>query len=425
MDFEKLALDYHEREPRGKIGIELTKPLDSQDDLSIAYSPGVAGPCRMIEKDPHESFRYTARSNLVAVITDGTAVLGLGNIGPDAAKPVMEGKAMLFRKFGGVNAFDLEVRAESADHFISVVKSLEPTFGGINLEDIKAPECFYIEERLIEMMDIPVFHDDQHGTAIIAGAALLNALEITGRRIEEAQIVVCGGGAAAIACADLYVELGANIRHITMVDSRGVIYEGRKEGMNPYKQKYALSTNNRTLADAMKDKDVFIGVSAAGIVSQDMVRTMAKNPIIFAMANPNPEITPPEVKAARPDAIVATGRSDYPNQVNNLLGFPYIFRGALDVQARRINMTMKKAAVAALAGLAKTEVPASVQKVYEKEGKLAFGRNYLIPKPIDPRVLTHVAPEVARAAMETNVARVMLDIPTYIKTLEKMQQNSK
>ena len=422
MDFEHLALSYHEKEPRGKIGIQLTKPLDTQEDLAIAYSPGVAGPCRMIEKNPQDSFRYTGRSNLVAVVTDGTAVLGLGNIGPDAAKPVMEGKAMLFRKFGRVNAFDLEVRAQSPDHFISVVKSLEPTFGGINLEDIKAPECFYIEEKLIEMMDIPVFHDDQHGTAIIASAALMNALEITGRTIGNTRIVVSGGGAAAIACADLYVELGADINLITMIDSRGVIHAGRTEGMNAYKRKYAHASNARSLADAMKGADVFIGVSAAKIVSQDMVRSMNTNPIVFAMANPNPEITPPEVKAARADAIVATGRSDYPNQVNNVLGFPAIFRGALDVQARRINMTMKRAAATALAQLAKTEVPAQVQRVYEKEGKLSFGPNYLIPKPIDPRVLIHVASEVARAAMETKVARKTLDIPSYREYLEKTQE---
>ena len=422
MDFEQLALPYHEREPRGKIGIQLTKPLDTQLDLSIAYSPGVAGPCRLIAKNHEESFRYTGRSNLVAVVTDGTAVLGLGNIGPDAAKPVMEGKAMLFRKFGGVNAYDLEVRSLNPDHFISVVKSLEPTFGGINLEDIKAPECFYIEEKLIEMMDIPVFHDDQHGTAIIASAALMNALEITGRDIKKTHIVISGGGAAAIACADLFVELGADIRLMTMVDSRGVIHAGRKEGMNPYKQKYANATETRTLADALKGADVFIGVSAAGIVSQDMVRSMAKNPVIFAMANPNPEITPSDVKAARPDAIIATGRSDYPNQVNNVLGFPAIFRGALDVQASRINMTMKKAAAVALAQLAKSEVPAQVQHVYEKEGKLAFGPQYLIPKPIDPRVLTSVASAVAKAAIETKVARKLIDIPTYIQSLEKMQK---
>jgi malate dehydrogenase (oxaloacetate-decarboxylating)(NADP+) len=417
MDFEKMALPYHEQHPRGKIGITLTKPLDTREDLSVAYSPGVAGPCRAIEKDPATSFLYTGRANLVAVVTDGSAVLGLGNIGPEAAKPVMEGKSMLFKKFGGVNAFDIELYSQDPDHLISVVKALEPTFGGINLEDIKAPECFYIEQQLQEQMDIPVFHDDQHGTAIIGAAAFLNALELTGRSIEQVKVVFSGGGAAAIACADLFLELGVRKENVLMADSRGVIYEGRSVGMNPYKAKYAAQTEKRTLEQALCGADVFIGVSVAGVVTAEMVRSMAPSPIVFAMANPDPEITPPEALKARPDAIMATGRSDYPNQVNNVLGFPYIFRGALDVQARRINLEMKKAAVFALAELAKEPVPEAVQKVYQNEGRLAFGPNYLIPKPIDPRVLTKVAPRVAAAAMSSGVARKKVDLAAYEKEL--------
>ncbi len=416
---KKYALEYHEQGRAGKIEVVPTKPCFTSLDLSLAYSPGVAHPCLEIEKNPHDVFKYTAKGNLVAVVSNGSAVLGLGNIGALAGKPVMEGKGVLFKRFADVDVFDIEVNESTVEGMVNVVKALEPTFGGINLEDIKAPECFEIERQLIEIMDIPVFHDDQHGTAIISSAGLVNALEITGRDFATTKVVVNGAGASAIACASLYIEMGIRPENIIMCDSKGVIYKGRKEGMNKYKEKFAVETSARTLADAVKGADVFLGCSVKGAMTQDMVRDMAPNPIIFAMANPDPEITPEEVKAVRDDAIVATGRSDYPNQVNNVLGFPFIFRGALDVKARKINIEMKKAAVLALAALAKEEVPVEVKQAYDNED-FSFGRNYIIPKPFDTRVLTYVAPAVAKAAMETGVAREPIeDLNAYTLDLEQ------
>jgi malate dehydrogenase (oxaloacetate-decarboxylating)(NADP+) len=417
-DLEKEALEYHQREPRGKIGTQLTKKIDTQLELSIAYSPGVAGPCREIHKDESKSFLYTGRGNLVGVISNGSAVLGLGNLGAAASKPVMEGKAMLFKKFADIDVFDIEVNATDPDHFISVVKALEPTFGGINLEDIKAPECFYIEEKLRACMSIPVFHDDQHGTSIIAAAAFLNALEITERNIKKTKVVFSGGGAAAVACANLFLELGVAADNLIMCDSKGVIYEGRTDGMNQYKAKFARATKLRTLEEALKGADAFVGVSAANVVSPQMIMGMAPNPIIFALANPDPEIHPDLAKKHRPDAIIATGRSDFPNQVNNVLGFPFIFRGALDVGAKCVNEAMKLAAVKAIAELAKADVPEIVSRVYDKAGGYAFGRDYLIPKPIDPRVVMHVAPAVAKAAMDSGVARQKIDMEEYKERIE-------
>jgi malate dehydrogenase (oxaloacetate-decarboxylating)(NADP+) len=420
VDYEKLALEYHAREPRGKIFTGLSKPVSSQKDLSIAYSPGVAGPCREIAKNSELSFEYTGRANLVGVISNGTAVLGLGDIGPEAAKPVMEGKAVLFKKFADIDVFDIEVAAKDPDQFISAVAALEPTFGGINLEDIKAPECFYIEEELRKKMKIPVFHDDQHGTSIIAGAAFLNALEITSRKIENVKVVFSGGGAAAVACANLFISLGVKPSNLIMCDSKGVIFKGRTEGMNKYKEKFALETKLRTLDEALKGADAFVGVSAAGVLKPEMIMPMADNPIIFALANPDPEITPADARKARPDCIVATGRSDYPNQVNNVLGFPFIFRGALDVQATTINEEMKMAAVRGIAKLAKEDVPEQVLRAYNTAEGYKFGRDYLIPKPMDPRVLLYVAPAVAEAAMKSGVARKKLDIPQYTQHIERI-----
>ncbi len=412
------ALDYHSDGRPGKIEVISTKPTMTAMDLSKAYSPGVAWPCLEIAKDPELAYKYTAKGNLVAVISNGTAVLGLGNIGALAGKPVMEGKGLLFKRFADIDVFDIEVNESSVEGMINVVKALEPTFGGVNLEDIKAPECFEIETRLIEMMDIPVFHDDQHGTAIICSAAFLNALELTGRDIKKTKVAVSGAGAAAISCAKLFFELGLPKENLIMCDSNGAIYKGRTSGMNKYKDEFAVETKARTLADAMNNADCFIGCSAKGLVNQEMVKTMAKNPIIFAMANPDPEITPAEVHAVRDDAIMATGRSDYPNQVNNVLGFPFIFRGALDVRARKINIQMKLAAVKALADLAKEEVPEEVKLAYGGED-FKFGTNYLIPKPFDSRVLTRVTPAVAKAAMDTGVARVNIpDLQAYARSLE-------
>jgi len=411
------ALEYHTKGRPGKIEVVLTKPCATQRDLSLAYTPGVAEPVREIEKNPDDVYIYTAKGNLVAVVSNGTAVLGLGNVGALAGKPVMEGKGVLFKRFADIDVFDIEVNERDPDKFIEIVAALEPTFGGINLEDIKAPECFYIEEKLKERLQIPVFHDDQHGTAIISGAALLNALELAGKKIEEIKIVVSGAGASAIACAEFYVKLGAKRENILMVDTKGVIYKGRKERMNPYKEKFAADTDARTLEEAMVGADVFLGCSIGGIVSQDMVKKMADSPIIFALANPIPEIGYFEAKEARPDAIVATGRSDYPNQVNNVLGFPFIFRGALDVRSRAINDEMKKAASKALADLAKEDVPDSVLKAYGVE-TLRFGPDYIIPKPLDPRVLLWEAPAVAKAAMETHAARIQIDIEEYKEKLE-------
>jgi malate dehydrogenase (oxaloacetate-decarboxylating)(NADP+) len=410
------ALEYHRRGRAGKIEVTPTKPLETQRDLSLAYTPGVAEPVLEIERDPETAYDYTAKGNLVAVISNGTAILGLGDRGPLASKPVMEGKGVLFKAFADIDVFDIEVDALDPDQFIQVVKAIAPTFGGINLEDIKAPECFIIEEQLKEQLDIPVFHDDQHGTAIISGAALLNGLELVGKDISQVRIVVSGAGASAISCSELAIRLGAKREHITLVDSRGVIYEGREEGMNVYKARFASDTNARTLADAIKDADVFYGLSVAGLLTQEMVRTMADQPLIFAMANPDPEIRYEDAKAARPDAIVATGRSDYPNQINNVLGFPFIFRGALDVRARAINEEMKAAAAYALAALAKEDIPDSVLNAYDLE-RLKFGPEYIIPKPFDRRVLLWESPAVAKAAMETGAARIQVDLESYREEL--------
>ncbi|HEY3411994.1 MAG TPA: NADP-dependent malic enzyme [Armatimonadota bacterium] len=417
MGLNEEALEYHSRKPAGKLEITPTKPCSTQHDLALAYTPGVAEPCRRIAANPDDAFLYTSRGNLVAVITNGTAVLGLGNIGPLAAKPVMEGKALLFKRFADLDAVDLELDTEDPEAFIAAVKLLEPSFGGINLEDIKAPECFLIEERLRAEMNIPVFHDDQHGTAIISGAGLLNALDLVGKRFEDVKIVFSGAGAAAIACARFYKILGAKAENILFVDSKGVLHKGRTEGMNSVKAEFAAETDARTLADALVGADVFVGLSGAGIVSPAMLCSMADKPIVFALANPEPEISYEDALAARPDVIVATGRSDKPNQVNNVLGFPFIFRGALDVRATGVNGAMEIAAARALAELARADVPDSVAKAYGVN-VLHFGPDYLIPKPLDPRVLLWVAPAVAKAAMDTGVARVTLDIDKYREQLE-------
>ncbi len=411
------ALDYHSGGRRGKIEIRPTKPTRTQHDLSLAYSPGVAVPCLEIKANPEDVFTYTTKGNMVGVVTNGTAVLGLGNIGPLAAKPVMEGKAVLFKRFADIDVFDIELNTRDPDNLIRVVKALEPTFGGINLEDIKAPDCFHIEETLKKELDIPVFHDDQHGTAIISGAALLNWLEITEKDISKLKVVINGAGAAGIACGDLIESLGVRHENIIMCDSKGIIYKDRGEGMNPYKERYAVETRLRTLGEAMKGSDVFLGVSVKDAVSKDMVASMAKKPLVMAMANPDPEISWEDAMSVRDDVIMATGRSDYPNQVNNVLGFPFIFRGALDVRARAINMEMKIAATRALADLAKEDVPDSVMKAYGVES-MKFGPNYLIPTPFDPRVLTWEAPAVARAAIQTGVARIEIDIDAYAGQLE-------
>jgi malate dehydrogenase (oxaloacetate-decarboxylating)(NADP+) len=414
------ALDYHSRGRKGKIQVLPTKPTASQRDLALAYSPGVAYPCLAIAEDPLLAYEYTAKGNLVGVISNGTAVLGLGNIGALAGKPVMEGKGVLFKRFADVDVFDLELATTDPEEFIRAVKLLEPTFGGINLEDIKAPECFEIERRLKAEMNIPVFHDDQHGTAIISGAALLNALAVAGKRLDEARIVFSGAGAAALACAQLYLDLGARRENVVLCDKTGVLYTGRTEDLDPYKGAFAVDTPARTLAEALVGADVFIGLSVGGVVSQEMVRGMARDPIVFALANPDPEISYEDVRAAREDAIVATGRSDYPNQVNNVLGFPFLFRGALDVRATDINDAMKLAAVKALAGLAREDVPDGVLRAYGLES-LRFGRDYLIPKPFDYRVLLRVPPAVARAAMESGVARTPIaDFAAYQRRLETL-----
>lgn len=412
------ALAYHMLNNRpGKIEIVATKPMVSQHDLSLAYSPGVAAPCLRIEKDPATAYDYTSKGNLVAVISNGTAVLGLGDLGALASKPVMEGKAVLFKRFAGVDSIDLEVNTRDIEEFINCVRFLGPSFGGINLEDIKAPECFIIEQRLREIMDIPVFHDDQHGTAIIATAGLLNALELTGRSIKDVRVVVNGAGASAIACVELFKRSGVQHDHVIMCDTKGVIYEGRTEHMNQWKSAHAAKTDARTLKEALRGADVFLGLSSKGAVTPDMVKDMAKSPIIFAMANPDPEITPEEAKAARPDAIVATGRSDYPNQINNVLGFPYIFRGALDVQARTINDEMKLAASKAIAALARQDVPDEVAAAYGGR-RLSYGPEYIIPVPFDPRLIVEVPSAVAEAAARTGVARKPFkDIEDYRKVL--------
>lgn len=412
------AIKYHSEGRKGKIEVISTKPCSTQRDLSMAYTPGVAEPCREIHAHPELVYEYTAKGNLVAVVSNGTAVLGLGDIGPEAGKPVMEGKGVLFKRFADIDVFDLELNTKNPDEIVRAVQLLEPTFGGINLEDIKAPECFYIEEKLIETMNIPVFHDDQHGTAIISGAALLNALELQNKKIEDVKVIFSGAGAAGIACAILYLNLGVRLENMYLVDSKGLVYKGRKEGMNPYKERFANGDGPASLGDVMKGADVFCGVSVADLVTKDMVKSMADKPIIFAMANPDPEITYPDAISVRDDIIMATGRSDFPNQVNNVLGFPFIFRGALDVQARTINMEMKIAAVQALANLAKEDVPDSVIRAYGDK-PIMFGKEYIIPKPFDPRVLTWEALAVAKAAVETGVARKPItDWEEYRNALE-------
>jgi malate dehydrogenase (oxaloacetate-decarboxylating)(NADP+) len=414
-NYKQEALDYHSKNVPGKISILPTKPSSTSKDLSLAYTPGVAEPCLEIKEDPSKAYDYTAKGNLVGVITNGTAVLGLGNIGPLASKPVMEGKSVLFKRFANVDAFDLEINELDIDKFIEIVTSLEPTFGGINLEDIKAPECFAIEEKLIEKLDIPVFHDDQHGTAVITAAGLLNALKIAKKEISSVKVIFVGAGAAGIACANLIVDLGVKLENIFMFDSRGLITKSRD--VNKYKAKFAQPVDI-SLSSALSGADVFIGVSKADLLEKEMLLGMASDPIVFAMANPNPEIKYDLAKQTRSDVIMATGRSDYPNQVNNVLGFPFIFRGALDVRASTINAEMKLAAVRALAELAQEEVPKEVVEAYGSE--FSFGPEYIIPKPFDPRVLSRVAYSVAEAAMKSGVARVKVDLVEYKKKLEEI-----
>ena len=412
------ALDFHEFPKPGKIEVTPTKSLATQRDLALAYSPGVAVPCLEIQADPAASYRYTARGNLVAVISNGTAVLGLGNIGALAGKPVMEGKGVLFKKFAGVDVFDIEIDEKDPDKLVDIIASLEPTFGGVNLEDIKAPECFYIEQKLRERMKIPVFHDDQHGTAIISAAAVMNGLRIVNKKIEDVRLVASGAGAASIACLNLLVSLGMKRENITVCDSKGVIYKNRDSNMDDTKKQYAIEDNGqRSLADAIPNADIFLGCSAAGALTQEMVKTMGPNPLILAHANPNPEITPPEAKAVRPDAIICTGRSDFPNQVNNVLCFPFIFRGALDVGATAINEEMKMAAVYAIADLAMAEQNEVVTSAYG-DGEVSFGPDYIIPKPFDPRLIVKIAPAVAKAAMDSGIAtRPIEDFDAYIEKL--------
>ncbi len=414
------ALAYHAEGSPGKIEILPTKPDATQHDLSLAYSPGVAAPCLAIADDADKVYDYTIKGNLVAVVTNGTAVLGLGDIGPLAAKPVMEGKCMLFKHFSGINAFDIEIDATDTEEFVAAVRRIAPTFGGINLEDIKAPECFEIERRLVDELDIPVMHDDQHGTAIIVSAALINALHLSGKRIEEVQIVVNGAGAAAIACTRMFLSLGARRERITMCDSRGVV-TSRRNDLNPVKREFTTDRPITTLREAIAGADVFLGVSTAGVLDAEMVRSMAREPLVMALANPDPEISYEEAKAARPDVIVATGRTDYPNQVNNVLGFPYVFRGALDVRARKINEAMKLAAAFALAELAREDAPAELATDYGVD-RLVFGPDYLIPKLTDPRLLERVAPAVARAAVESGVARRRYDEPQHTQQLKTAKE---
>ena len=418
------VLDYHRMGRPGKIEVIATKPSLTQRDLTLAYSPGVAEASLEVERDPETAYELTAKGNLVAVVSNGTAILGLGDRGPLAAKPVMEGKGLLFKRFADIDVFDIEINARTPAEVIAVVKALEPTFGGINLEDFKAPECFEIEEKCKAQMNIPVFHDDQHGTAIISGAGLLNALEVTGKRADQIRVIISGAGASAVACGEFWIRLGVQRENIMMVDSKGVVFKGRTDGMNPYKERFAVSTKVRTLADAIKGTDVFLGLSAKDILTPEMVKTMAPQPLIFALANPDPEIKYELAKEARPDAIVATGRSDYPNQINNVLGFPFIFRGALDVRAKAINEEMKAAAAKALAALTKEDVPDSVLKAYGLSS-LRFGPEYIVPKPIDPRVLLWEAPAVAQAAMESGVARKAIDLNKYREQLEARQSKGR
>jgi malate dehydrogenase (oxaloacetate-decarboxylating)(NADP+) len=412
------ALEYHAASPAGKVSVVATKPCRTQRDLSLAYTPGVAVPCLEIERDPSLAYRYTSKGNLVGVVSNGTAVLGLGNIGALAGKPVMEGKGVLFKRFADIDVFDIELASEDPKEIIRACQLLEPTFGGINLEDIKAPECFEIEEELKRTMSIPVFHDDQHGTAIISGAALLNAVELAGKRLDQVKLVVNGAGASGISCSEHYIRLGLRRENITMCDTKGVVYKGRKEGMNKYKERFAKDTDARTLEEAVRGADVLLGLSSANCFTPEMLLSMADNPIVFAMANPDPEIPYDLAVATRSDVIMATGRSDYPNQVNNVLGFPFIFRGALDVRATAINDEMKLAATRALAALAREDVPDSVRRIYGVE-RMEFGRDYIIPKPFDSRVLISVASSVAKAAMESGVAQVQVDIEEYKEQLER------
>jgi malate dehydrogenase (oxaloacetate-decarboxylating)(NADP+) len=415
------ALEYHAKGRAGKIKVVPTKDCITAGDLSLAYSPGVAAPCLAIEKNPEDAYKYTAKGNLVAVISNGSAVLGLGNIGALAGKPVMEGKGVLFKRFADVDVFDIEVDSQDVEEIIRFCEMISPTFGGINLEDIRAPECFEIEQRLKESLDIPVFHDDQHGTAIISAAALLNGLKIQEKKIEEVKVVFSGAGAASISCAKLYKDLGVKAENILMTDSQGVMWKGRGAGFNKHKDEFVVETEARTLGDALVGADVFVGLSQAGVVSKDMVKSMADRPLVFAMANPDPEITPVDAREARPDAICATGRSDYANQVNNVLGFPFIFRGALDVRASKINEEMKQAAVYALAELAQRAeaVPDAVKKAYPGES-FDFGPKYIIPKPFDPRVLLYVSRAVAKAAMDSGVAQKTIDLAEYEVKLQQM-----
>ena len=416
---EDEALQFHSNGRPGKLSIAPTKPLTTQRDLSLAYSPGVAFPCLSIHRQPSAVYDYTSKGNFIAVISNGTAVLGLGDLGALAAKPVMEGKAALFKRFADIDSIDLEIDTRDVDEFVNCVRFLHPAFGGINLEDIKAPECFIIEERLRELLDIPVFHDDQHGTAIIAAAGLINALHLTGRTLGEVKMVVNGAGAASIACVDLLKTMGLPSHNVVLCDTRGVIYRGRTDGMNQWKSAHAVETRARTLGEAIEGADVFFGLSAKGAVDQAMVRAMAEKPIIFAMANPDPEITPEEVRAVRSDAIIATGRSDYPNQVNNVLGFPYIFRGALDVRASTINEAMKIAAAEALARLAREDVPDEVAAAYSGQ-RLTYGPDYIIPAPFDPRLIWAVPSAVAKAAMDSGVARKpILDMAAYKRSVAR------
>lgn len=412
------ALLYHSRGRKGKVEVIPTKPYSTQYDLSLAYTPGVAHPCLEIEKNPEDAYLYTAKGNLVAVISNGTAVLGLGDIGALAGKPVMEGKGLLFKVFADVDVFDIEIDEKDPEKLIEICAKLAPTFGGINLEDIKAPECFEVETRLKAMLNIPVFHDDQHGTAIISSAGLLNAVEITGKKLSDMKVVVCGAGAAANSCTRLYVALGIKKENVVMVDSKGVINSKRTD-LNKYKKEWITERDISTLAEAVNGADLFLGLSVANMLTKDMLSTMAPDPIVFAMANPDPEISYEDAQSTRNDLIFATGRSDYPNQINNVLGFPFIFRGALDVRAKTINEEMKLAATRALAALAKEKVPESVLKAYGIE-KLEFGREYIIPTPLDPRLISRVAPAVARAAIESGVARLPIeDWDAYIETLDK------
>ncbi len=422
-DFIAAALEYHRSPTRGKISVVPTKGLTNQRDLALAYSPGVAAACDAIVADPADAQEYTSRGNLVAVITNGTAVLGLGNIGPLAAKPVMEGKGCLFKKFANIDVFDIELAENDPDKLIDMIAALEPTLGGVNLEDIKAPECFYIEQKLRERMNIPVFHDDQHGTAIISAAAMLNGLKVVGKKIDEVKVVCSGAGAAAIACLELWCGLGIKRENVFVCDSKGVIYVGRDEKMEPTKARYAQNTAFRTLADALVGADVFLGLSTAGVLKQEMVKTMADKPLIFALANPTPEIMPELAKEVRPDAIIATGRSDYPNQVNNVLCFPFIFRGALDAGATKINEEMKLACVKAIAELAEAEQSDVVAQAYGG-ADLTFGPNYLIPKPFDPRLIVKIAPAVAQAAIDSGVATRKIDMDAYVQSLNEFVYQS-